>query len=61
MSLQHRLNAMERRIAALEQQLDQLVGLIEEEAEAGPVMTDVSSLDGPATAYAERDQTQSLG
>ncbi len=61
MSLQHRLNAMERRIAALEQQLDQLVGLIEEEAEAGPVMTDVSSLDGPAIAHAERDQTQSLG
>ncbi len=62
MSLQHRLNAMEKRIAALEQQQAQIVGVLEhEEVEAGPSMADVSSLDGPAVAHAERDQTQSLG
>ena len=64
MSLHQRLAKMEARIAALEARFASLDAALEEvlpEDSVGPALVDLSGLDGPAAAHAERDQTQSLG
>lgn len=64
MSLHQRLAKMEARIAALEARFASLDAALEDalpDDDVGQAQVDGSSLDGPAVAYGERDQTESLG